>query len=729
GYLADNLLKEARAELDDLDLPPGYEIAYTGEQEEQQDAGEFLGGALLMAVFLISIMLVTEFNSVVQPVIILFSVLLSLIGVFWSLIITNQPFGVIMTGIGIISLAGVVVNNAIVMIDYINKLRDRGYTRREAIITGGLVRFRPVMLTAITTIGGLLPIVAGISLDFVNLDIAVGGKSVEMWGPMAWAVTTGLLVATVLTLIVVPVLYSLLDEVGQVGKRFGRWIAGTGIVFGLLLAVPVVDAQQPPSAPSKKAEKTPPAERDEESGEEPDAEEDGEPAEEFDEEADAREAGEDDAPDSDQSRGLRPTDELERDEMIEGDRTLALDEARRLAREQNLQVRQAEQQVEVARAQIRSAYAMILPRVTAGGNYTINQEEVTAEFDVGDLPIPEDQEPDPFVTQPKTQWSWEVGATIPLTARAYPGLKLAYGQREQAEAESRAASEQVDFSTVQLYYNLLLARQMVDISRQQLASAETMLRATERRIDAGQATEFERNRARTRVVEAERDVEQARQSYVKTRQSLAQMLQTEADFTVERPDEPTSPASLGELKDVADEERYIVEADRINEEIATLSRQEVFYRYLPTLSTTFQYFDRADTDLNEQGPQWQIIFGADWTLWDGGEREALLDERRAQLISAELQTRQTLSELDTDLEHAWADYRSAQETVKSSREQLELAKQSLHQAERGYENGVTTQLDLIDAQDGLTTARMQFAGDQLELEMAIRELRYLAGVD
>jgi len=198
----------------ELNLPSGYELRYTGQNADQAEAAEFLGNALLAALFLIGLVLVTQFNSITQPMIILGSVVLSLLGVLWGLLITHTPFNIIMTGVGIISLAGVVVNNAIVLIDYTNQLKDRGMESREAIVTAGMVRLRPVLLTAVTTALSLLPTVFGFSLDTKNLRIVQGGTSVEMWGPMANAVVAGLLVATFLTLVVVPVMYSIIDSMG-----------------------------------------------------------------------------------------------------------------------------------------------------------------------------------------------------------------------------------------------------------------------------------------------------------------------------------------------------------------------------------------------------------------------------------------------------------------------------------------------------------------------------------
>jgi multidrug efflux pump subunit AcrB len=145
------------------------------------------------------------------PFIILTSVLLSLIGVFGGLLICGMPFGIVMTGVGVISLAGVVVNNAIVLIDYFEQLRARGLNTRDALLKAGLTRFRPVLLTAITTILGLLPMAVGVSFDFFTFTFITKSDSTAWWSPMAVAVIFGLFVATMLTLLVVPVLCSLKD--------------------------------------------------------------------------------------------------------------------------------------------------------------------------------------------------------------------------------------------------------------------------------------------------------------------------------------------------------------------------------------------------------------------------------------------------------------------------------------------------------------------------------------
>jgi multidrug efflux pump len=214
---------QAEEMLKKLPLPSGYAVKFTGEMEEQKESEDFLAKAFVVALFLIFFVLVSQFNSITLPIIIMTSVILSLGGAFLGLAVFRQPFGIIMTGVGVISLAGVVVNNAIVLIDYINKLRARGMEVRKAVIAAGATRLRPVILTAITTILGLLPMVTGVSFDFHQLAISWVSESSQWWRSMAIVVVFGLMVATFLTLVVVPTLYSFFEDLkGMRKKAIGR---------------------------------------------------------------------------------------------------------------------------------------------------------------------------------------------------------------------------------------------------------------------------------------------------------------------------------------------------------------------------------------------------------------------------------------------------------------------------------------------------------------------------
>ena len=227
GYQSNAVLAEAQQVLATYlnGLPPGYNYEWTGQQQEQDESFAFLGRAFLIAVFLIAFILVSQFNSIVKPVIILSSVVMSTAGVFYGLVTFQMAFG-LMAFLGLISLAGVVVNNAIVLIDYVDILRTRdGLDLRLALVQAGKVRFRPVILTAITTTLGLVPLAVGFNFDFITLVnnpheffthlgeyIYWGGEQAAWWGPMAIAVIVGLLFSTFLTLILVPVLYSVIER-------------------------------------------------------------------------------------------------------------------------------------------------------------------------------------------------------------------------------------------------------------------------------------------------------------------------------------------------------------------------------------------------------------------------------------------------------------------------------------------------------------------------------------
>jgi multidrug efflux pump subunit AcrB len=208
--------------LKDFPLPPGYKMTFTGEFEFQQESQDFLTKAFLVALLFIFLILVSMFNSVSQPFIIMTSVILSLGGAFLGLALFMSPFGIIMTGVGVISLAGVVVNNAIVLIDYTNRLRDRGFALQDAVISAGITRLRPVLLTAITTILGLIPMITGISFDFHKGAMSWVSESSQWWQSMAIVVVFGLIVATFLTLVVVPALYFLFERMGSIRSKIRR---------------------------------------------------------------------------------------------------------------------------------------------------------------------------------------------------------------------------------------------------------------------------------------------------------------------------------------------------------------------------------------------------------------------------------------------------------------------------------------------------------------------------
>jgi multidrug efflux pump len=233
GYNANEINTELKSLMDNFKMPANYEFKFTGEQQEQAESISFLFSALLIALALIMVILVSQFNSLVKPLIIMTSVILSTIGVFGGIATFKMDFVIVMTGIGLISLAGIVVKNAIVLIDYIDlvKLRKRrelglddraslpGDIEIQCLVQASKVRLRPVLLTAATAILGLIPLASGMNIDFISLfehfnpRIYFGGDNVAFWGPISWTIIFGLTFSTFLTLLVVPAVYNILWRV------------------------------------------------------------------------------------------------------------------------------------------------------------------------------------------------------------------------------------------------------------------------------------------------------------------------------------------------------------------------------------------------------------------------------------------------------------------------------------------------------------------------------------
>jgi multidrug efflux pump subunit AcrB len=249
GYNANEIVEEVKELMKRYELPNHVSYQFTGEQEQQAEDMAFLNTAFLIAIFSIFIILVAQFNSIYSPFIIILSILFSTIGVFLGYVITGQDISVVFAGVGLISLAGVVVNNAIVLVDYINLLIRRKIENhdafsiieleknevREAIVDAGAKRLRPVLLTAITTVLGLIPLAIGFNFNFSTLitqldpQVFIGGDNTAIWGPLAWTIIYGLTCATFLTLVIVPVMY-------WMAYHLKKWTEGKALVREKMLS-------------------------------------------------------------------------------------------------------------------------------------------------------------------------------------------------------------------------------------------------------------------------------------------------------------------------------------------------------------------------------------------------------------------------------------------------------------------------------------------------------------
>jgi len=211
NVLADDKVKEIQAWIDSQDWPAGLKIEFRGANEEQAETLAFIGVAFAMSLLLMFVLLVTQFNSFYQSLLILFAVILSTAGVLIGLLITGNPFSAILSGVGVVALAGIVVNNNIVLIDTYNQLRrehpELDYA--DLIVRTGAQRLRPVMLTTITTVFGLLPLATNYSIDLVNRTVVHGGELSSLWVPLSQAIVSGLTFATLLTLVTTPAMLML----------------------------------------------------------------------------------------------------------------------------------------------------------------------------------------------------------------------------------------------------------------------------------------------------------------------------------------------------------------------------------------------------------------------------------------------------------------------------------------------------------------------------------------
>lgn len=210
---ANQVVSEINEKLVDFPVPPGVTVAMTGEQEDQAETMQFLGIAFFIAFFMIFFILVTLFNSLSKPFIILCEILFSIIGVLIGFSLFKMEISILMTGVGIMALIGIVVRNGILLVEFTDLLRSQGMELREAIAEAARTRMTPVILTALAATLGLIPLAVGLNIDFVTLftelnpHIFFGGDNVVFWGPLSWTMIFGLIFGTFLTLVLVPVLY------------------------------------------------------------------------------------------------------------------------------------------------------------------------------------------------------------------------------------------------------------------------------------------------------------------------------------------------------------------------------------------------------------------------------------------------------------------------------------------------------------------------------------------
>ncbi len=663
GYNVNAVQGDVRELLGELDLPEGVYATLSGSTDEQDEAAAFLGRAFAIAIALILLVLVTQFDSLTHPLIILASVVLSLIGVLWGLLLVGQPFGVMMTGIGLISLAGVVVNNAIVLLDYVEQLRSRGFNVHDALVTAGLHRFRPVMLTAVTTVLGLVPMATGISFDFRAFKPIIGGQSAQWWGAMAWAVIFGLTFATMLTLVMVPTMYSMFDDLGRWRSMLWDKLRGkapastttTTTAAVLLLALLPATADAAP---------------------------------------------------------------------------VTLDQAWRAAEEQSVDLGIISQNTLSAESLRGQAWSALSPQVVANGAYNINELEIVLDTTAM---IPEEfadlagDAGEPIVIQQKEYIS--ASLTIQQTlfsGTALPALKGAYKLTHAAREDEAMQRQRIHAGVTRAHYGLATARQGALLAALSVENANHQLELAERQVAAGLQAERARLQAQLAVSRAEREARAAREQEVAAEEAYVRMTGLPRDSDPVLPEAPAAPADLTAALAKADD-RPDVAAAEYRARAAELQRNASWWSWAPRVTAQWTYNYSENTGFADDPTFWVASINGTWSLWDGGLRIAQAKDNAAKARIANLQVESARRAATEEIRNAHERYTRADSAVSAVEREAELAKENLRLAERSYEAGSATWLEVETARLGLEQTELNRLVERMNRDMAAADLLVAVG--
>ncbi|MEZ4240674.1 MAG: efflux RND transporter permease subunit [Myxococcota bacterium] len=681
GYNDNDVRAGVQTFLDGYDLPDDMATALTGANEEQEEATFFLGRAFFIAVALILLVLVTQFDSVTMPLIILATVILSLIGVLWGLLLTGTPFGVIMTGIGVISLAGVVVNNAIVLLDYVQQLLQRGLSVEEALVEAGLTRFRPVMLTAVTTALGLVPMALGTSVDFTRMQLVVGSTSAQLWGPMAIAVIFGLSFATLLTLVMVPTLYSINEDLRGLGARARLALRRTATAAGLLAVVALLTAPRPASATTLE---------------------------------EAWQAAEQ----NDLTLGLAREDAIQAS-TLRGKAWSAL--SPRLSANATYVLNSQEVVLDFdPSSTTRMLGEALNPMLEQFGQPAAFPTETCrkGQDPEQDFCLPEAQ---PIVVQERDFWQGQITLSQRvLNGSALPGLRAAHRLHEAGQEDLRAATLRTRTNVARAYYGLLAAEQGLAVSEHALELANSQLDFAQRQREAGFVDRRALVQAQLGVSQAQRDVDSSREGLLNARMSFELLTGLPGEGLV-LPEPFAVPDDPERAVDEARTRRPDLAAAGLRVEALRSQRTAQDLRWLPYVDASGTAAYTENPGFTDQNWTWRIAVSATWDLWDGGLRIAERRETASQLRAARLAEALQGQQAEQQVRVAFETHRRAQQALAAVDDEVRLAEESLELAERSFSAGSVTWLELEQA-------RLQVQATALA-QLQERTARDLAAID
>jgi outer membrane protein TolC len=574
-----------------------------------------------------------------------------------------------MTGIGVISLAGVVVNNAIVLLDYVRQLLREGHSVEESLIRAGMTRFRPVMLTAATTVLGLVPMAVGVAVELdlwwvggvvpvPTLGIVIGSQSSAFWGPMAVAVIFGLSFATVLTLVMVPTMYSIYDDVRSLWRKppaaaasVAAKVALGGVVAWALLA---------------------PFEA----------------------------------------------------------RAVSLEEAWAAARANNPDLQIVGESSRQARTQRLQAWSLVQPRVSAQGNYSyFSYGDVKLDFSdfLSGIPFPIEA-PEPTIVQRGSNFDGNVTVSQPLfNGMALPLLAGAYKNADAAQLDERRTDQQVRAGVARAYYGLAAAREAVGLSEKAVRTAQSQLALAQRQVAAGLATRRAELQGQLGVAQAERDLRRAQEQLVGAQEAFVTVTGLRGDVALDDTPPFGVPGSLDDALRRGESARPDLTAALLREQVAGLQVRAEGLAWMPDVNARWSGIANQTPGFAGRTTFWTAGVTATWTLWDGGMRLATIRQAASQERQSRYAADKVRRQIDEDVRVAWEVYGRAEAAVRAVEGEVALAADSLDLARRGFEAGTATFLEVEQAELALRGAELNRLTERTALALAAVDLLLATG--
>ncbi len=621
-------------------MPPGYRIMYYGESEDMEESFGYMAESLLLAIVFVYLILAAQFESFVQPFAIMLSLPLSIVGMVGMLTLTGDTIN-IMSLIGLILLMGLVTKNAILLVDYANVLRSRGLERREALITAGRTRLRPIIMTTLAMIFGMLP-----------LSLALGAGS-EMRAPMARAVIGGLITSTLLTLLIVPVVYSLLDDF--IKKIKGQHIAAALIATGMIFMSVVSQAGEMP-------------------------------------------------------------------ETIV--RTISLKEARQIAVQKNKDILKAKESTRSVEGFYLEQRSSAWPQLSIKSYVDQSEDESRKAMGGGLFDVPTDQRFGALEAKLS-----QVIFTWGQVAAAIRGA----GELMAASAQGVAVAEQAALRDVSIaFYDILLAKDLHGLAQQIITQKQRHYDEARKKFKAGTATDYDVLAASVSLDNAKPEAIRAENAIIMAKDRLRFLLGVNEAIDVNGSLDVTV-AAYPEFDDVMAKTRsHRPEIFQLQHQIAAEGENVTISRGYNKPRLDFQsmygFHDLSYGETNADGNAWSLGIFMTYPIFDSGKTKGLVMQAESQCRSLELDMEKLNDTLELQVRQAVNAVREAGEIVNALHETVAQAEKLLFMAEKGYEFGAMTRLDVEDAELNLKQAHISLSRGRRDYLVAQVTLAWVMGV-